>query len=36
MDREVDRRIAEVESGAVRPIPWDEAEARIERSLGLP
>lgn len=33
---EVNRRLAEVESGTVRPIPWDEAEARIKRSLGLP
>ena len=33
---EVKRRVAEIESGAVSPIPWDEAEARIKRSLGLP
>lgn len=28
---EIERRIAEIDSGAVKPIPWAEARARILR-----
>ena len=31
---EVGRRIADVESGAVKPVPWDEVETRIKGVLG--
>jgi putative addiction module component (TIGR02574 family) len=31
---EVGNRIAQIESGEVKPVPWTEVEARIERSLG--
>ena len=31
---EFDDRIAEVEAGAVRPVPWDEARARLRARLG--
>ena len=30
--REIDRRTAEVDSGAVQSIPWDIARARLRRS----
>ena len=33
---EVGRRIADVESGAVKPVPWDEVETRIKGVLGAP
>ena len=31
---EIGRRIADVESGAVKLVPWDEVEARIKGVLG--
>jgi putative addiction module component (TIGR02574 family) len=31
--RELERRIAEVESGAVRPVPWSEVKARLESRI---
>ncbi len=30
---EIGDRIAQIESGAVKPVPWNEVEARIKRSL---
>jgi putative addiction module component (TIGR02574 family) len=30
--REIDRRAAEVDSGAIQTIPWDVARARLRRS----
>jgi putative addiction module component (TIGR02574 family) len=31
--REVDARLAALESGAEQPVPWSEVAARIERTL---
>lgn len=31
---EIRKRMAEMESGSVRKIPWDEAEARLMKRLG--
>ena len=31
---EIGRRIADIESGAVKLVPWDEVEARIKGVLG--
>ena len=31
---EIGSRIAQIESGEVRPVPWNEVEARIKSSLG--
>ena len=31
---EIGGRIAQIESGEVKPVPWNEVEARIKRSLG--
>lgn len=31
---EIDRRAAEIDSGAARTIPWPEARARLEARLG--
>ena len=31
--KEIDRRIAELDSGEVEPIPWEEVRARLLRSL---
>ena len=31
---EIGNRIAQIESGEVKPFPWNEVEARIKRSLG--
>ncbi|MCG6962464.1 MAG: addiction module protein [Acidobacteria bacterium] len=35
-DREIERRLAEVDAGAVELMPWDEAKHRIFRSLDEP
>ncbi len=32
---EIGSRIAQIESGEMKPVPWSEVEARIKSSLGL-
>lgn len=31
--KEIERRIADVDSGSVTPVPWEEARARIQQNL---